>query len=371
MKAIYWFTSKQEWDDVNDKIYEYEWYENHFWFTWDRSALLLNWDISWSDNIDEVSSEYTKILAYDYLHWFKLNDIVELQDDSEYSWWIYKVTCIWDDDDFRLEHAVKPIIWRHQDYLHVLKDHKVFEEPTEEFKVGDKVEIVKEETDTYPNFSSNCWDRTMAVWDTFIVKEVYWDWLRQTKWLSSWVHKNLCKVIHDTLLYSDEEYSPVVEYATTSILSTGDATLTEDNVKDIVSTMINESADKTCEEILNTNKQIMNIKSEENRITNEAFFDNKKEINKFRKVNNRIIQLRDILEEAQDNINNKRSKLNWLYSKLNTAFTNKNSVDIKEIVSDFWEIEEFIIRYIENTVNELWSIEEDKETFNINEFFLN
>jgi len=139
MKTIYWFTSRDQLEKVINKLEEYEGIKCNFSYSWNETAwIVILW---WWDIVERAfyEDEYQGklILAEDYLHPVKLWDRVEVQDDSEYNGNIYTVTCVWDDDDFKLEHAVHETIWRHQDVLQALK-----EEPKRLFKKDDRVKYI-------------------------------------------------------------------------------------------------------------------------------------------------------------------------------------------------------------------------------------
>lgn len=392
------------------------------------------WEAHWNWDVT--------ISADDYLNPIKVGDIVEIQDDSEYNWYCSEVLVHnKSDNNYRLD-IDWSILWRHEDNLQVIKRAT---EPTEEFKVGDKVEIVLEETNKYSNFTRVNWYR-LKVWETFIIEEIHnWWWLRPEKWECTWISKELCKLIHDTWLDSDEAYwhkyniwqllrtkdwdvwkvtkrfidedddicyniewqsscftecylrpqaeylkenidatlgtnTPVtdalhaenIQYATASMMqSTGDWTLTEENIKEMVTAMMAESFAKELDkQILNTNNKTMNnIEVANNNIANKEYFENKKNMKTLATVNANMKKQLDTLEAAMKDIDSKRAALNVVYTAMNSWYSNEDSEVIFECMEKYVDIKEFLREFMNNTVVSLWETKETKEKFNVSEYF--
>jgi len=330
-------------------------------------------------------------------------DIVRIIDDSPYSNMEWEILVHnKSDDSYRID--IDCILWRYKYQLQVIKrvDVKWIPEPTKEFKVGDTVEIVSNE-------NNKSW---LDIWNKFIIQEVYKcgsfpTWYRRHKWIWSWVQAESLKLIDNISWWSSlgwisdyalwskwcneyidvshiEEYKQAIEYFKDKWYKLFQAWEDWDiELPDSTSIYINDTwmIDYTYyimddlpngKEIFlkpNTNNTMSNIENAADNIANEEYFANAKNTKELTKVNSEMKELLDILEKASSDTDDKRSKLNWLYTRINRAFEYKDSKDIKECISQFKEVKEFLNSYTENTVNELWEIEDSNNSFDVEQFF--
>lgn len=199
-----------------------------------------------------------------------------------------------------------------------------------------------------------------------IATNKYWYSNSATPYIES--DKETLNWLDTTIWIADKELTNIMKYKDSWI--TGCDSVSRTEVSEMIEEALQEVSEKDTETILNTNnKTMITIKDEANRIANEEFFDNKKEIKKFREVNTNMKVQLDILETAMTDIDSKRAKLNSLYNKYNDAFSYRHSNKMIESTEQYKEVQEFIREFMNNTVVSLWSKESEVKAFDVTEFF--
>ena len=166
-KIINNFTSKEQVQQVLDKLNEYEWIKitNHNPYDSypnDKGLYIrVVWDIYcyWQYKSNYENEDWNIIISADnYLHPVKEWDIVEVHDDSEYDEVRFKVIEELDDWYYKLEDTLY-CITRHQDYLRVIKEQRL-NTVNKNLRVWD-LEELEINNKTYKNNILNTNNKTM------------------------------------------------------------------------------------------------------------------------------------------------------------------------------------------------------------------
>jgi len=289
--------------------------------------ILKVWSIMYVDRIKDNwiisvnvyrnnDSRYCEWLSYDIhqdclevieKHHIKIWDIVEIYDDSEYSWmrWMVKDYCI-DSNTYNIicnkNINDKHSLWRSEKYLKlIMDDYKLF------------------------NYNkTNIWD---------LMSDTFADSVTSTGdiWISnitSW-------------------------------------TLTKDDIIDITKKILN-----TNNNIMNTNMNTnMNtIEREALEIATEEFFEDKKSIKAIRKADKEMMDMLSLLNKAVEEISKKHSRLKVISDNFNKNYSNKDMEAIKNMLSNHEDVMEFLENFINNKVKD-FLVKETKEDFNIEDIF--
>jgi len=335
-KIINNFTSKEQVQQVLDKLNEYEWIKitNHNPYDSypnDKGLYIrVVWDIYcyWQYKSNYENEDWNIIISADnYLHPVKEWDIVEVHDDSEYDEVRFKVIEELDDWYYKLEDTLY-CITRHQDYLRVIKEQRL----------------------NTVNKNLRVWDLVTLINDYTIYKIVhkFWKWSERDWYKIVNIDPSYTKI--HTVWWWDIKLATNIE-----------------RVWDLEELEINNKTYKN--NILNTNNKTMNtIQREAKAIATEDYFANNKIIKKVRQADAEMQDLLDILENALKEINKKRSRLNWIATNFNRNYYEKNMDTIKDMLNNHKEVLEFMDNFIAQSVSD-FTEETTKEKFNVEDIF--
>ena len=322
-----------------------------------------DWYIEWLDNLMHV--DYLQVLKKQFNTW----DIIRYKDHTvEYK--VMRVYPKWASKEYMIKSCnsweTYPVkFWANlelvRDALTDSVEQTIWISPIVDF--ANKIE----EEETIPWMHFNVWDeveytnRTEFQYKSWKVTNIL-DW-----WLTLEAIHQLDITVEIKQYWSDLNKLRLVKPKLDWLKFTHAII---DEAATYMNAITNEALDNMTDTILNiNNKNMSTIKQSETAIANEAFFADTKEVKKFTEANESIIELKDLLSVALQDIEAKECKVIHIYNMLNKAFNDKDSKYIKEILWDLPEIKEFIKTYIKSTVKQLGTTKVEEEKFNVEEYF--